>query len=191
MENRSRLERYFILGLNGLYQGEKVILDNLKEMHETANSPELKDVFAKHIQETENQVKRLEKIGTILGETINTEEGEETLLDKGKHALKTILFMHDGKNKIVGALIEKGQDLLKKFEDDESAKDLCLAGSTQFIESFEVNCYEELLTLAGKEDFDPEIETLLKESLEEEKRAHEALKSILGKELGKMEYQTI
>jgi ferritin-like metal-binding protein YciE len=62
------LEKLFIEELKDVYNAEKQILRALPRMAKTAESPDLRQAFTKHLRETEGQVKRLERIFKELGE---------------------------------------------------------------------------------------------------------------------------
>jgi Domain of unknown function (DUF892) len=79
--------------LKDIYFAEKKILSALPKMAKAANSDELRAAFEKHRGETEGQVKRLEQVFEILGET-----------PKGKTC-----------DAIVG-IIEEGQEIIKEYK---------------------------------------------------------------------------
>ena len=55
------LEQLYISGLRDLYSVENQLLKVLPNMAKGASSPELKDAFEKHLEQTKGHVERLEE----------------------------------------------------------------------------------------------------------------------------------
>src|SRR5918997_4358622 len=53
--------------LNQAYTAEKLALENLPKLAQAATSPSLKQAFEAHLQETRQQVARLEQAGQRIG----------------------------------------------------------------------------------------------------------------------------
>ena len=95
------LEKLYIEELRDLYSAENQLLKALPKMAKGASSPELKDAFEKHLEQTKGHVQRLEELfeqrdespkgktckamkGLIEeGSEILKEEGEDSVLDAG------------------------------------------------------------------------------------------------------------
>lgn len=139
--------------LKDLYSAENQLLKALPKMAKAATSDELREAFETHLQETEGQVTRLEKIGTSLGESM-----------KGK------------KCKAMEGLVEEAKEMME--EDAEPAiMDLALIGAAQKVEHYEIAGYGTARTLAeisGEED----VAKLLQETLDEESKTDELLTEI-------------
>lgn len=145
----SALRDTFVEELKDLYDAEKQILKALPKMVKAAENEELKAAFESHLEETENQIKRLEQVFEIFGETA-----------KGK------------KCKGMQGLIEEAQDLIK--EDEGDAALICAA---QKVEHYEIASYGSLHAWAELLD-ESEASDLLQETLDEEKAADEKLTEI-------------
>lgn len=86
--------------LKHIYDAEHQILDALPKMEEKATTPEFKDAFRAHYDQTTGQVERLEKVLKSLG--INAarktckgmkgllNEGEQYLKSRGDHAAQRV-----------------------------------------------------------------------------------------------------
>lgn len=139
--------------LKDLYSAENQLLKALPKMAKAADSEELKQAFEKHLEQTEEQVARLEKIGKQLGETM-----------KGK------------KCKAMEGLIEEGKETME--EDAEPVMlDLALIGAAQKVEHYEIAGYgtaRTLAELAGEDD----IAETLQETLDEEGETDKLLTEI-------------
>ena len=56
------LEKLYISELRDLYSAENQLLKALPKMAKGASSPELKDAFEKHLEQTKGHVERLEEL---------------------------------------------------------------------------------------------------------------------------------
>jgi ferritin-like metal-binding protein YciE len=83
------LQELFIDELKDLYSAEKQITKTLPKLAKAATSPELKDAFQTHLEETNGQVKRLEQIFHMLGKkgTGKICEGMKGVLSEGSEVL--------------------------------------------------------------------------------------------------------
>src|SRR5215204_5483992 len=118
------LKALFLHLLNDTYSAEKAILKALPEMAQAAQSEELRGAFAVHLKETEEQVKRLERVFQLAGEQV---EGVEC--------------------KAIQAIIEEGQEIREEFEGGE-ALDAGLIAVAQAVEHYEITRYGTLLAWA-------------------------------------------
>jgi ferritin-like metal-binding protein YciE len=139
--------------LKDIYFAEKKILTALPKMAKAAQSPELKAAFEKHLDETEGQVERLEKVFAII--------------DK-KPQGKTC-------DAIVG-ITEEGAEIMKEYKGAPSL-DAGLLAAAQAVEHYEISRYGTLKAWAEKLGLDDAAE-LLGETLDEEKATDEALTEI-------------
>src|SRR4029077_5452493 len=89
------LEKLYISELRDLYSAENQLVKALPKMAKGASSPELKDAFDQHLEQTKGHVERLEQLFEQLGDS-----------PKGKtcHAMK--------------GLIEEGSEILKEEGED-------------------------------------------------------------------------
>jgi ferritin-like metal-binding protein YciE len=139
--------------IKDLYSAENQLLKALPKMAKAAQSEELKDAFNTHLKQTENQVKRLEKVAKKLDE-----------LPKGK------------KCQAMEGLIEEAKEILE--EDYEPAlRDLAMIVAAQKVEHYEIAGYGSARTLAQLIGED-EIADLLQETLDEEGETDKLLTQI-------------
>src|SRR5215217_653853 len=147
------LKALFVHQLKDTYFAENAILKALPQMAQAAQSEELKGAFAVHLEETRNQVKRLEQIFELLGEK---PEGVDC--------------------KAIQGIIEEGQEVLREFQGGE-ALDAGLIASAQAMEHYEITRYGTLLAWAKQLGLS-DAEELLKETLVEEENTDAVLSEL-------------
>jgi ferritin-like metal-binding protein YciE len=140
------LRETFVEELKDLYDAEKQITKALPKMAKAAKHEELKEAFESHLQETEGQISRLEKVFKAFGEPV-----------KGK------------KCKGMEGLIEEGRELIE--EDEGDAALICAA---QKVEHYEIAAYGSLISWANLLEEEEAI-SILEESLHEEEQTDEKL----------------
>jgi ferritin-like metal-binding protein YciE len=139
--------------LKDLYSAENQVLKALPKMARAANNVELKDGFEEHLEQTKDQLERLDEIAELLG------------LKLGGH-----------KCKAMAGLIEEGAELINE-DADESVRDAALIGAAQRVEHYEIAGYGTARAIAKLLGHDEVVE-LLEESLEEEKETDMKLTEI-------------
>jgi ferritin-like metal-binding protein YciE len=144
------LEQLYISELRDLYSAENQLLKALPKMAKGASSPELKDAFEKHLEQTKGHVERLEQIFQHLDEN-----------PKGKicHAMK--------------GLIEEGSEILKE-DGEDSVLDAGIIVAAQKVEHYEIASYGSVRTFANLLNQD-EPARLLQSTLDEESETNEIL----------------
>ena len=144
------LEKLYISELRDLYSAENQLLKALPEMAKGASSPDLKDAFQKHLEQTKGHVERLEELFEQLDES-----------PKGKtcQAMK--------------GLIEEGSEILKE-EGEESVLDAGMIVAAQKVEHYEIASYGSVRTFANLLGQD-EAARLLQSTLDEESETNEIL----------------
>lgn len=144
------LEKLFVEQLKDTYNAEKQIVRALPRMAKAAGDEELREAFETHLQETEKQVERLDRIFQELGKN-----------PQGK--------------KCVGmeGLIEEAKELLNE-DVDEDVLDAGLIAAAQKVEHYEIAAYGTICALAKQLGYDDALD-LLKQTLEEEKATDEKL----------------
>ncbi|MHB0999119.1 MAG: ferritin-like domain-containing protein [Armatimonadota bacterium] len=142
------LHDLFVNELMDTYDAEMQITDSMPKMIKAANSQELKDKFQRHMNETQDQISRLEDIFEMLD--INPER-EECMGMKG--------ILEDG-SKVIDA---KG---------DPNVIDAALIAAAQKVEHYEISSYGTLRAFAqtmGHDDIAKELDkTLRQESFTDE-----------------------
>ena len=147
------LEDLFHDTLKDIYFAEKKILSTLPKMAKAAQNDDLKAAFAKHRDETEGQVERLEQVFEMI--------------DK-KPQGKTCAA-------IVG-ITDEGAEIMDEYK-GMPALDAGLLAAAQAVEHYEISRYGTLRTWAEELGLD-EAATLLQETLDEEEATDEALSEL-------------
>lgn len=148
------LNRLFIKEIEDMYSSEKQIVQSLPKLIGLASSKDLKDALRNHLKETKEQVKRIEKIFSILGEKIekNTCEAMKGLLQETNE-----MVAHKKKSPLLDAAI---------------------ISAAQKIEHYEIASYGTLRSFAKNLSFEREIINLIQETLDEEGAADKKLTRI-------------
>jgi ferritin-like metal-binding protein YciE len=143
MPNRKNLEDLFSETLKDIYFAEKQILRALPKMAKEATSPELKQAFETHRDQTEGHVDRLNEVFELLGRPARGKTCEAIL-----------------------GIIDEAKEIMDEFKGAE-ALDAGLASSAQAVEHYEIARYGTLKTWA-KELGHNDAAQLLDETLREE-----------------------
>jgi ferritin-like metal-binding protein YciE len=146
---RETLHTLYVSELKELYSAEQQLVKVLPKLVKSAETQGLSDAFANHLEETKNHVTRLEQIFESLGEN-----------PKGK--------------KCVGmeGIVKEGAEAIDEF--DGKVMDARLISAAQRVEHYEIAAYGSVCAYAELLDRSEDL-GLLKETLEEEKRADEKL----------------
>ena len=147
---RETLNDLMLDELQDVYDAEHQITKALPKMMEVASSTDLKQAFQHHLEQTQGQITRLDKIFEIMGEEAKR---------KPCKAMK--------------GLLAEGEDLMK----DHKASlllDAGLIGSAQRVEHYEIAAYGTIRAYAEALG-EQEIVGLLQQTLDEEKQTDEAL----------------
>ncbi len=147
------LQKLFIEELKDIYSAEHQITRALPKMIKATSSEELKAAFESHLEETKNQIERLDKIGETLGRSL-----------KGKtcEGMKGVL--------------SEGTEVIEEVEEGE-VRDAGIISAAQRVEHYEMAAYGaviEFANLLGHSD----IAGLLSETLQEEKAADAKLTKV-------------
>ncbi len=143
----------FVHTLRDIYYAEQQIAKNLPKMAEKATSTDLKRGFELHLDETKNQIKRLEEVFRLHGV--------------------------DAKGVTCPAIhgILKEADEIAGEVDDPRVLDAALVGAAQAVEHYEIARYGSLVAWA-KQLGRPDCAALLEKNLEEEKATDKKLSSL-------------
>ena len=145
------LRELFVEELRDLYDAENQLIKALPKMAEGSSSPELREAFEEHLEQTRNHATRLEKIFAGLGEKPKAE-----------------------KCKGMEGLVREGSDLLKEDDFDPEVKDAAIIGAAQRVEHYEIAGYGTVRAFAELLGEDEAV-SLLEETLEEEKETDQKL----------------
>jgi ferritin-like metal-binding protein YciE len=147
------MQDLFLHGLQDVYYAEKQIVKSLPAMIEKTTNRDLAKVLRDHLQETEHQVTRLEKVFENLGES-----------PKGTDC------------PAIDGLISEANEVASEV-DDKQVLDAAVIGSAQAIEHYEISRYGTLVAWAEELGYD-NVTGLLNSNLREEKAADKKLNGI-------------
>ena len=139
--------------IKDIYNAEKQIVKALPKMVKGATSDELREAFESHLDETENQVTRLERVFELLDEK-----------PRGKHCAG------------MAGILEEGSEILQEDADDP-VKDAMLIAGAQRVEHYEITAYGTCIAWAEALGL-TEVAEVLGESLAEEKAADDKLSAL-------------
>jgi ferritin-like metal-binding protein YciE len=149
------LQDLYLIELKDLYDAENRIIKALPAMAQAAKSAELRTALEQHLQETRNQVARLERIFNSLNES-----------PKGQ------------KCKGVIGIIDEGEDMMDETDDSPPAVcDAALIASAQRVEHYEIAAYGTARTWAQRLGRMEDAE-LLNQTLQEEGQADKKLTAL-------------
>jgi ferritin-like metal-binding protein YciE len=141
--------------LKDLYSAENQILKALPKMAKAASSPDLQQAFENHLEQTREQVNRLDQVMELVGAT-----------GKAK------------KCKGMEGLLGEGQEVLdEKSEASPAALDAAMIAAAQRVEHYEIAAYGTVCTYA-KILGNREALELLKETMNEEEETDKRLSQI-------------
>ena len=144
------LQALYVEGLRDLYSAENQIVKALPKLQKGATSPELKDAFTAHLEQSKEHVARLERICEEL-----------SISPKGKHC------------KGMEGLLAEGADLLAE-DAPPDVMDAGLISSAQHVEHYEIAGYGTMRTYAQLLGHDSQAE-LLGDTLKEEEQTDQLL----------------
>jgi ferritin-like metal-binding protein YciE len=144
--------------LKDLFSAENQLIKALPKMAKKAANSSLKQAFTDHLRETEGHVKRLEKIGKMIGTSLT---GKKCAAMEG--------------------LIEEGKEILEE-DGPDAVIDAALIGAAQRVEHYEMAAYGAVRAMAealGESD----VASILQETLDEEGEADKKLTQIAEEEV--------
>jgi ferritin-like metal-binding protein YciE len=153
MANKKTVQDLLTDEIKDLYSAEKQLTKAIPKMAKGSKDEGLGVAFSSHLKETEEQVKRLERVGEILGISL-----------RGKKCMG------------MEGCIQEGAEALQE-EGDGKVLDLGLVGAATRVEHYEMAGYMTAISLAQKLGSDDVVE-LLKASLAEEQAADQKLRTI-------------
>ena len=153
MPNQKNLKDLFSETLKDIYFAEKQILRALPKMAKEASSPELKQAFETHRDQTEGHVERLNEVFELLGRPARGKTCEA----------------------IVG-IIDEAKEIMEDFKGAE-ALDAGLVSSAQAVEHYEIARYGTLKTWA-QELGHKDVAELLDQTLQEEIKTDQLLSKL-------------
>lgn len=158
MAKVKELKDFFEDELRDVYDAERQITKALPKMVKKASHPDLKAAFEMHLEETREQVSRLEQVFETLD-----------LRVRGKHCAG------------MAGILEEGKDLMEEDGTDE-ALDAGYTAAAQRVEHYEITAYGTLIAW-GKLLGYTEAVRLLEQNLAEEKAADKKLTTLAERTL--------
>jgi len=152
MAKVATMQDLFLDEIRDLYDAEKQLTKALPKMAKAASSDELKQAIEDHLQETQNQVERLNQIFEMLDQKAT-----------GK------------KCAAMAGLIKEGEEVIASTTD--SVRDAGIIAAAQKVEHYEMSGYGSARTFAQMLGHDDAV-SLLQETLDEEKNADRKLNDI-------------
>jgi ferritin-like metal-binding protein YciE len=140
--------------LRDIYDAEKRLTKAIPKLAKKATHDQLRSALEEHLEETEQQVQRLEQAFEHLGERA-----------KGKPCAG------------MRGIIEEGDEHVGEDYEDDDLRDAVIIGSAQRVEHYEIAAYGTAIAHARLLEQEDVVE-LLEESLGEEKAADEKLTEI-------------
>jgi ferritin-like metal-binding protein YciE len=147
------MEDLFVHTLRDIYYAEKQIVKALPDMIEKASDPQLKQGFQTHLRETENHVKRLDRVLELTGEKA---QGVDC--------------------PAIDGIIEEANKVADEVE-KKPVLDAALIAAAQAVEHYEMTRYGTLIAWA-KQLGHNDVVTLLNQTLDEEKATDKKLTSM-------------
>src|ERR1700709_2421981 len=153
-EAESALKELFVDEIKDIYWAEKHLAAALPKLIKGATSEDLKQTITTHLEETKNQITRLESVFASIGE---------------KAQAKKCLAME--------GLLKEATELLSDTDKGTEVRDVAIISAAQKVEHYEIASYGTLKTLATTLGF-TEAASLFGETLEEEKTADSLLTQV-------------
>jgi ferritin-like metal-binding protein YciE len=144
--------------IRDLYHAEKQLTKALPKMAKAATNEDLREAFEMHLEETQEQITRLEEVFEALGEKV-----------KAKPCAG------------MAGIIEEGNDTMKE-DVDGAVLDAALIAAAQRAEHYEIGAYGTCIEWARLMGH-TEVVALLEQTLEEEKAADKKLSMLAESEI--------
>lgn len=152
--DETMLQELFLDSIKDIYWAEKSLTKALPKMAKAATSPELKQAFEDHAEETNGQIGRLEQVFTALGKKAQGVKCEA-----------------------MEGLTKEADSMIKETKKGSKTRDVALIMAAQKVEHYEIATYGSLATLAALSGLS-EVKELLGQTLQEEKNADNRLTQI-------------
>ncbi len=151
--NNEQLKELLVEQIRDIYDAEKQLVKALPKMAKACSSEELGDAIRMHLDETQNQVGRLETVFEMLG-----------IPAKGKSC------------KAMKGLIEEGSEAAHEAEEGP-LRDLAIIAAAQRVEHYEMSAYGTVRTIAEHMG-NNRVVKLLQQTENEEKAADQKLSEV-------------
>lgn len=153
-------EELFVHELSDIYSAEKQLIRALPKLARASSEPQLKQAFESHLEETNGQVERIDRI---------VEQ-----LDIRLKRVKCVAME---------GLVEEGKEIIDSIEQG-TLRDAALIAGAQKVEHYEIAAYGSLAALAKELGYDQALPLIL-DTLKEEKIADEKLTKLAEQRVNK------
>ena len=147
------IQDLFLTGLQYAYDAEKQLIEALPKMAQAATSPQLKQAFQHHLQETQQHAQRAEQIFKALGKQPERQQ-----------------------NAVVQSMRQEAEKMIANIQ-ASPLRDAALIVAGNQVEHYEMAAYGSLRTFAELMS-DQQCVQLLEQTLQEEKKADAKLTEI-------------
>ena len=154
------LKDLFVHTLKDIYYAESQITKALPKMAEKADSDALRNLYEAHLDETKDQIARLETVFGLLGVEV-----------KGERC------------PAIDGIIEETEELIGEIEDGDT-RDAAMIAAAQAVEHYEITRYGTLISWAELLGLE-EASNHLRDNLDEERDADSKLTRIAEDKLNK------
>jgi Mn-containing catalase len=149
------MQELLVEELRDILHAEKQLTKALPKMAKAARFDQLRELFERHLLETETQIERLNECFSLLGETARAKPCKGMM-----------------------GLVDEGQEVMKEGEEKEDAPaDLSLIGAAQRVEHYEISAYTTAKNLAQQLRHSAVV-ALLAASLAEEENSDQLLNQV-------------
>lgn len=153
-EPQSALLEFLKDEIKDIYWAENHLVKAIPKMQKAATSPELKEAFGTHLEQTKGHVSRLENVFKLLGEKVQAKKCDA-----------------------MAGILEEGNGIIEDTEAGTATRDVGLILAAQKVEHYEIATYGGLAQLAATLELE-EVKNLLGQTLQEEKETDELLSEI-------------
>ncbi len=155
----SKFHKLFVEELKDIYWAEKHLVKALPKMSKGATSEKLVMAIEKHLEETKEQVKRIEDVFEILGMKAQAKKCEA-----------------------MEGLVKEAEGILEDTEKDTMVRDAGIISASQKVEHYEIASYGTLVAFAKKMGLD-DVADILSQTLAEEKKTDVSLSKLAESEI--------
>ncbi|HEY4289812.1 MAG TPA: ferritin-like domain-containing protein [Puia sp.] len=146
-----KLNEFFHDEIKDIYWAEKKLVKTLPKLAKAATSPQLRDAFLEHLEQTKGHVSRLEEVFSILGHKPQAKKCDA-----------------------MEGITEEGASVIEDTDNGTSTRDVALILAGQKAEHYEIATYGGLAQVARTLGY-PDIEKILRTTLQEEKETDQTL----------------
>lgn len=151
--NMNSLEDLYIDQLKDLHNAEKQLVQALPQMAQAASSPQLREGFTMHLEQTRTQVNRLDQIFSRHGISVGNKKCEA-----------------------MEGLIKEGEEAIQ-LQGNHHVRDAALIAAAQRVEHYEIAGYGTVRSYAKQLGHKEDV-ALLEQSLNEEEKTDKQLSSL-------------